>query len=97
GSNNYHWKGGRTRHSKGYIYVYAPEHPAADKHGYVFEHRLVMEKIIGRPLRPDEVVHHIDGYPANNRDEENLILLTNNQHTRLENFLKRSVQKSTAP
>jgi len=30
------------------------------------EHRVIMEKHVGRPLGRDEVVHHIDGNKANN-------------------------------
>lgn len=36
-------------------------------------HRIVAEKKLGRPLRPGEVVHHIDGDKRNN-DPENLIV-----------------------
>lgn len=43
GEKNHKWKGGRiTRH--GYIKIYSPNHPYRDYSGYVFEHRLVMEK-----------------------------------------------------
>ena len=45
-------------------------------------HDLIMENIIGRPLRPDEVVHHINGNKKDNRPE-NLQLMTNSEHTRL--------------
>ena len=31
-----------------------------------YVHRHVEEKKLGRPLRPDEVVHHKDGNPLNN-------------------------------
>ena len=33
----------RKKHHLGYILVYMPDHPAADRQGYVLEHRLVME------------------------------------------------------
>ncbi len=41
--------------------------------GYVFEHRLVMARSLGRPLAPKETVHHIDGDRQHN-DLSNLQL-----------------------
>ena len=73
------WKGGRYKHSKGYIYVYQPSHPYATD-GYVFEHRLVMEKYLGRYLLAIEDVHHINGIKNDNRIE-NLELMTHGQHS----------------
>lgn len=56
---NGNWRGGTTR-KDGYVYVLQADHPQADEHGYVAEHRLVMEQRLGRLLEPLEVVHHKD-------------------------------------
>jgi hypothetical protein len=65
GSSNPSWKGGKIN-LKGYVRIWVPDHPSADNKGYVFEHRLVVEKHIGRYLKPDEHIHHIDGVKNNN-------------------------------
>ena len=59
------WKGGR-KIVKGYVYLYAPDHPNCTKQGYVAEHRLAMEKKLGRLLTRKEVVHHRNEVPADN-------------------------------
>ena len=74
------WKGGRRR-SGGYIGVWMPNHPHADRKKYVREHRLVMEKRLGRYLKKEEHVHHIDGNRENNIDS-NLFLTNNKEHER---------------
>lgn len=76
------WKGGRQKTSGGHIYKYAPEHPCANRNGYVMEHRLVVERVLGRILEPGEVVHHINGIPDDNR-AENLQVMTVSEHRRI--------------
>ena len=56
-----------------YAFVYQPEHPDAPGDGWMLEHRLVMESVIGRRLLPVEVVHHLDHNGLNN-DPGNLFL-----------------------
>ena len=45
------------------------EHPFSNKSNYIYEHRLIMEKHIGRYVTTDEVVAHINGIPDDNRLE----------------------------
>ena len=73
------WHGGKRR-VQGYIAVFMPGHPAAQVHGYVFEHRLLMESILGRFLDPSEYVHHINHVRDDNR-AENLALMSKSQHS----------------
>lgn len=78
GANNAKWKGGEyvTAHAGGgYVKELCPEHPKADAGGYVLQHRLVMEQVLGRPLLATERVHHKNGQRDDNRPE-NLELWT---------------------
>ena len=56
------------RYSKGdgYFVVWCPQHPNADKNGNLAEHRWVMSEHLGRPLKKDENVHHLNGDKGDN-------------------------------
>ena len=88
GENSSWWKGGRWK-SNGYWKIYCPNHPKCDSHGYVLEHRLIMEKYIGRYLTEKEEVHHQNGKIIDNRIE-NLELLSKSEHRRITKLKNRN-------
>lgn len=57
-------------------------HIYAGQRGWIRTNVKIMELLIGRPLKPDEVVHHLDGNPRNNRIR-NLRLMPKRDHDRL--------------
>ena len=71
------WKGER-RKCNGYIKLYI------EKGKYILEHRIIMEKIIGRKLHRWELVHHINNVRDDNKPE-NLKIVTRSEHTDLHN------------
>ena len=73
------WKGG-TSHVKGYIYMKSPNHPNRNSGGYVAQHRLIMEKKIGRYLLKTESIHHKNGIKDDNKIG-NLELVVKSPHT----------------
>lgn len=102
GANNAMWKGGGAQHTDGYLYERCANHPFA-YHSYVLAHRLVVERYLRETdeaskflirlgeqfyLRPEFVVHHKDGDRKNNAIE-NLQVLTNSEHIKLHNALRR--------
>src|SRR4030042_4212596 len=76
------WKGGRIKRN-GYFMIYQPNHPLnVDR--YVFEHRLVVEKQIGRYLTYKEVVHHINKIKKDNRPINLMAFTSDSAHQRFE-------------
>lgn len=70
GTNHHLHKGNRQR-KDGYV-----------KYFNDYVHRNIMEKHLGRKLRPEEHVHHIDGNRSNN-DIENLIVISSAMHSKI--------------
>ena len=80
----------KRNHQKGYVLVYAPTHPFQDKDRFVPEHRLVLEKKLGRIIDPKTYeVHHKDRNVRNNK-LPNLELLTHSEHRRIHHGWKRT-------
>lgn len=79
GQNAPRWQGGRVKSAGGYVLVHMPGHPMAWKSGYVAEHRLVASAALGRPVRSDEDVHHINGIKDDN-SPDNLFAMNKADH-----------------
>lgn len=83
GSLNPAWKGGRHLDADGYVLLLMPDHPEANRHGYVREHRIVMAQMLGRPLTRIEVVDHINRDTGDNRPENLRLFPNNGEHLRV--------------
>ncbi len=75
GENHWHWKGGHVN-SHGYKILSINGKPG------IYEHRLIAERVLGRPLQKDEIVHHIDGNRLNN-SPDNLVVMKVWEHDKL--------------
>lgn len=73
GQQSHRWRGGRIV-IDGYVYIGTGK----KRRG---EHRIVMEKIIGRNLSTNEHVHHLNGVRHDNRPE-NLCVMSKAEHHR---------------
>lgn len=87
GENNPSWKGGSyIEPAKGYRLIRMPDHPRARANGYVLEHIVVAEKVLGRRLRPNEEVHHRDRDRANNEPDNLRVYDSHLEHWTIEHL-----------
>ncbi len=84
GINSPAWKGGKII-KEGYVLIYQPNHPFVIKPGcrYIYQHRLVVERQIGRYLLPTETVHHL-GEKDDNHPKMLMAFINKSAHQRFE-------------
>ena len=74
---------------RGYIFLRRPDHPSADRDGYVPEHRIVVEEAMGRMAQPGEIIHHINLQKTDNRLENLAVLTTKDLHIEVHRYMER--------
>lgn len=75
------WEIEKTVSKGDYVYAIVRNHPKRTKNDYVLLHRVVVENILQRELREDEVVHHVNHDTRDNRPE-NLKVMTRSEHAK---------------
>ena len=76
---NPRWNGGKGITSQGYIEVIT-DSPNKNARGRILEHRLIMEKYLGRYLKSGEIVHHINRDKKDNRIENLELISSHSEH-----------------
>jgi len=80
GERNSSWKGGRRLTKDGYLLVWTPD-------GFILEHRMNMEKHLGRKLLSNEIIHHLNENKLDNRISNLMVCVGNGEH-RKQHILK---------
>lgn len=86
---DHHKFSGYEKDSNGYRYLAAtPGHMSADQCGYVPEHRLVIERLLGRELTHSETVHHVNFSKKDNRIENLILFRSGSQHAKFHKWME---------
>lgn len=93
GEKSHSWKGGKIKNKYGYILVKKRNHPFSNTSGYIMQHKIVMEKHLGRYLNPKEVVHHINNINNDNRIENLKLFKNDSEHQKFHWSSNRKLMK----
>lgn len=83
------YMGGHTVERDGYLLEFCPYHKDANRWGYVSQHRLTVERSLGRYLENNEYIHHKD-LDKHNNNIENLQIVSKSEHMKIHRALTHS-------
>lgn len=82
----------KREHGSGHhVLVKTYDHPRSSKSNQVYEHILVAEKKIGRPIHKVERVHHVNCIKSDNRPENLFVCANDREHFKIHGSLNRCV------
>ena len=82
GTEHPNWRGGIKKNKDGYVSVLV-------NGKYIKRARLLITEDIGRPLKSNEVTHHINGIRDDDRIENLMLFQSNGRHTKHHHKLRK--------
>lgn len=73
---------------KGYALIYIPEYSNSKNSGWILCHRYLVEMKIGRELKKEEVIHHLDGNKQNNLIGNLMLFNSQKEHSSFHNKIR---------
>jgi hypothetical protein len=79
-----------------YVRLHMPSHPAANSKGYVYEHTVIAERVLGKRMPNGAAVHHVN---ENTRDNShtNLVICQDRAYHKLLHVRARVVRAGANP
>ncbi len=94
GVKNPNWNGGKTVRPDGYVHkLVRGDHHRKNARGYVMEHILVVEGVLGKEFKHPHRIHHIDGDRSNN-SKGNLVVCEDERYHQLLHTRTRALKES---